>query len=678
MSANIKYRPDIDGLRGIAVLMVVLYHFEKIFFNSSIFQGGYIGVDIFFVISGYLISSIIFKKKKKKKNFSFINFYIRRVKRILPVLLVVILFCIIISSTLFIPEKFDYTLKAAASSWFFFSNIFFWKSGQIYNFEDSVNIPLLHTWSLSVEEQFYIFFPLFIFLIFKFLKDKILIIISISLILSLVLSIVTSMYFPNASFYLLPSRMWELLSGSIIAYYEIYKNKKFYLNRANKFLVLLGVILTLLFVVFAHDKIYHPSLITVIPIASTVLLICFCREKNLFIGKVLSSKYLVYMGLISYSLYLWHYPLFVFLKNLNLQLIHLAYIKYLTLILSIIFSILTYIFIEKPLRKKSYNFNYLLIAIIFFSTVIIFLNNKGISKLIPKFAMSEKITEQIALSKKNIICVENLGYDRFCTLGKRNDVNQIDIVLLGDSILGPLANNLNENLSNDLFRVVHLAKGGSFYTPYGKYINTKNAFSREDEKIDIKRTFFLEQTKNKKIIIIGNKYRQHLKDFTYIYVNDLKKKINPTQLFFLKNKFFKKGIEDAKIDFKSMVYNLAKDNAVILIYPFPENSEDVIQSLHVKSVLESKFNLKNKSLDVELDNFISENNDIINIFNMLDHKNLYKIYPQDLFCREDLKKCIFQKDGVPLYSDKVHLTNAGAKIVNNEIIKLILDIKNKK
>ena len=127
-----------------------------------------------------------------------------------------------------------------------------------------------------------------------------------------------------------------------------------------------------------------------------------------------------------------------------------------------------------------------------------------------------------------------------------------------------------------------------------------------------------------------------------------------------------------------MLYNLAKDNAVILIYPFPDNSEDVIQSLHVKSLLESKFNLKNKSLDVELDNFISENNDIINIFNMLDHKNLYKIYPQDLFCHKDLKKCIFQKDGVPLYSDKVHLTNAGAKIVNNEIIKLILDIKNKK
>ena len=167
MSVKLSYRPDIDGLRGIAVLLVVLYHFEKIFLDTKIFQGGFVGVDIFFVISGYLISSIIFSELKTSNKFSFKNFYIRRIKRILPVLSIVITFTLISSYFLFIPEKFIVTIKSAASSWFFFSNIFFWKQLSTYHAEESTNIPLLHTWSLSVEEQFYILFPIFIFLLFK-------------------------------------------------------------------------------------------------------------------------------------------------------------------------------------------------------------------------------------------------------------------------------------------------------------------------------------------------------------------------------------------------------------------------------------------------------------------------------------------------------------------------------
>ena len=167
MVNRIKYRPDIDGLRGIAVLLVVFYHFEKIFLNTKFFQGGFVGVDIFFVISGYLITSILFNELKISKKISFKDFYIRRIKRILPVLSLVILFTLIITYFLFIPEKFTFTVKSANSSWFFFSNIFFWKQLSTYHAEESTNIPLLHTWSLSVEEQFYILFPIFIFLLFK-------------------------------------------------------------------------------------------------------------------------------------------------------------------------------------------------------------------------------------------------------------------------------------------------------------------------------------------------------------------------------------------------------------------------------------------------------------------------------------------------------------------------------
>ena len=174
MNNGVKYRPDIEGLRGIAVLLVFFYHFEKVFLKSTFLQGGFIGVDIFFVVSGYLISYLIFNELKNTNNFSFKNFYLRRIKRILPVLALVIFFSTIISYILFIPEKFIFSKNSAISSWFFLSNIFFWKRLSTYHAEESTNLPLLHTWSLAVEEQFYIFFPILIFLIFIYFKKGIL------------------------------------------------------------------------------------------------------------------------------------------------------------------------------------------------------------------------------------------------------------------------------------------------------------------------------------------------------------------------------------------------------------------------------------------------------------------------------------------------------------------------
>jgi peptidoglycan/LPS O-acetylase OafA/YrhL len=676
MTVKISYRPEIDGLRGIAVLLVVFYHFEKIFFSSSIFQGGYIGVDIFFVISGYLISSIVFKELRQKRNFSFSSFYIRRIKRILPVLLLVISFCIFFSSFLFIPEKYDFTIKSAISSWFFFSNIFFWKKSTIYNSEESSNIPLLHTWSLSVEEQFYIIFPLFLFFIFKFYINRILILINFFLIFSLILALFSSLYFPNGNFYLLPTRVWEILSGTIIAYYEIFKNKKKQLNNFSKFLILISFIIILVFVVFANKRIYHPSLITILPVFSSVCLIFFCRDKFFFINKILSSKYLVYFGVISYSLYLWHYPLFVFLKNLNLQSEYLNYIKYLTLIISFIIAIATYILIEKPLRRKSYNLNYLLFPLFFFSFVIIFLDVKESSKLNFSTHMSKVLKEQIILTKKDINCFENFGIDKFCYLSKISKINQKNVILLGDSVAFQLANNLNDNLSTKNFRVVNLASGGNFYIPYGKFINEKNGFSKFDEAQNKEREAFFKKYK-KNIIIFGAQYREYLNNSSFIYINDLEKNINPLQLLYSKDMLIKKGLEDIKIDFSVALHNLLQDNLVILIYPFPEYSEHVIQSSYVKFFLKKNFKLSNKDLDIKYDDFILENYNIIDFLDTLNHKNLYKIYPQNLFCNQDLKKCFFTKNEIPLYYDKIHLTYAGIKILNDEIINLINVIKDK-
>ena len=163
---NIKYRPEIDGLRAIAVGSVILYHAQIYFLDKQFFPGGFIGVDIFFVISGYLITSIIFKELLYTDNFSYMKFYERRIRRILPVLLFVMMVSIPFAWVYLLPDSFiDYS-KSILSSLGFISNIYFWFSSQAYGAESNILNPFLHTWSLSVEEQYYILFPIILLISF--------------------------------------------------------------------------------------------------------------------------------------------------------------------------------------------------------------------------------------------------------------------------------------------------------------------------------------------------------------------------------------------------------------------------------------------------------------------------------------------------------------------------------
>ena len=169
---KLSYRPEIDGLRALAVIAVILYHVEVFYKDLKIFSGGFIGVDIFFVISGYLITSLIIKEINLENNFSLKNFYKRRIKRIIPALFAVITTSIIFAWIYLTPNSFLQYSNSIIASVFFFSNYFFYFQDLVYNAESSLLKPLLHTWSLAVEEQFYIFFPIFVIIIFKFFKKN--------------------------------------------------------------------------------------------------------------------------------------------------------------------------------------------------------------------------------------------------------------------------------------------------------------------------------------------------------------------------------------------------------------------------------------------------------------------------------------------------------------------------
>ena len=311
VSVKITYQPEIDGLRAIAVLAVILYHSQINIFGNHLFKGGFIGVDVFFVISGYLITCIILKELVATGSFSFKNFYQRRVRRILPVLLFVMLASLIFSYFFIFPTMYVNLSKSILAALFFFSNYYFFFTGLEYNEIDANYTPFLHTWSISVEEVFYLVFPIYIYLVFKFFFKNL----KYFLFAIFFVSFFSSQLISNSSlnFYSIHTRFWELIVGSIFAYYKIIEKKQ----KKNEIICLISISIIFISIFYLElQKYSNPSLLIIFPVLATGGMIYF-SSKNSLLTKVLSSKIFVSIGLISYSLYLWHYPILAFERLLD-------------------------------------------------------------------------------------------------------------------------------------------------------------------------------------------------------------------------------------------------------------------------------------------------------------------------------------------------------------------------
>jgi len=342
-----QYRPEIDGLRAVAVLPVILFHagFEW-------FSGGFVGVDVFFVISGYLITTIIINEMEDSK-FSILKFYERRARRILPALF----FLMMLSTPLAIYSLTPYSLKEFGQSLLststFSSNIlFFLKSGY---FETASEFkPLIHTWSLAVEEQFYILFPIFLMLTASWKRQFMFYTLIFLFLSSLALAHWGTAHsrsesFISASFFLLPMRGWELLLGVAAAFY-LQNPKKNHTHIFNQLLSGLGFALITISIFKYDEQTPFPSIYTLAPTLGTLLII-LTATKDTLIYKILSNKTIVFLGLISYSTYLWHQPIFVFSRQLILGEISQHFYLFLSLI-SILMGYLSWRWIEKPFRDR--------------------------------------------------------------------------------------------------------------------------------------------------------------------------------------------------------------------------------------------------------------------------------------------------------------------------------------
>ena len=353
------YRRDIDGLRALAVIPVILFHggFEWL-------SGGYIGVDIFFVISGYLITSIILKAQQAG-NFSLIHFYERRARRILPALFFVLFACLPFAWWLLLPHELKDFGESLLAVSVFASNILFWQQSG-YFAADAELIPLLHTWSLAVEEQFYVLFPLLIMLFWKAARMVLISIISVIALLSLGISEWAWREYPDANFYLIPSRAWELMLGSLTAFYLYQHPHRSHsatqaqtqailhtYSSAQRILYQCASLLGFSFIIYAlftFDKnIPFPSIYALLPTLGTALIILFSIEGT-WVYRLLSLKFMVAIGLISYSAYLWHFPLFVFAKIYYIEPLSVLLISVLS-VMALVMGYLSWRFIEAPFRN---------------------------------------------------------------------------------------------------------------------------------------------------------------------------------------------------------------------------------------------------------------------------------------------------------------------------------------
>lgn len=662
MSSDItKYRAELDGLRAVAVISVLLYHVKFSLFGYEVFKGGFLGVDIFFVLSGYLITTIIFTQMNAGV-FSLKDFFIRRIKRILPAMVAVLLVSSVFAFYFLLPDSLVIYVKTLLASLFFVSNLYFFGE-DTYVSDSSEYKPLLHTWSLSVEWQFYLIFPFLCLWLFKRFKNKRLTIIFSLFLLSLVLSNILAYRQPNFAFYMLPSRMWELIAGSIVAII-ILENKLNIGKIYYKVFPVVGLVLITLSILFINDGMLHPSVITLIPVLGTCLIILFSRDKNLA-SNFLSLKPMIFIGAISYSIYLWHQPLFVFYR-IKIGEISMS-TSILLILLSIVISVLSFYLIEKPFRTKQLSRWKLIvisaspIILIMFSVFILVKNSSSdqtetfMSPLAKKMYEDFKVPEFRRLKgnsegknylsgEKTIDCTNRSPLEA-CKFGDES------WVVLGDSYAASFEYTLQNELAEKGHGIISLTYEQCSFVSEKLWFGT----APECPEINRQRWQVINNFTDKKTFLIAANYAQ-FKDVKVVQEGEKKSNGMP--------------VVGEELVWESLAENINKllslGHRVVVIYPIPSISTDVkieyfrllnMTNSHINKVYDkrTKGYYAALSLGETLDNSLTSN------------PNLIIIKPVDSLC-SDNRCLIINKDG-GLYNNGNHLSNAGARLVLGDVFQ---------
>lgn len=334
-----EYRADIDGLRAIAILPVVFFHA-----GFGFAQGGFVGVDVFFVISGYLITSLVHREMLAGE-FSLARFYERRVRRLFPALFAMLSACAVVAAWLLLPQDLRYFGGSLFATTLFSSNIFFWLEAGYFDVA-AERKPLLHTWSLAVEEQFYLLFPFFLLLVLRYLPRRLVAVIGAVTVVSLLTSEWMLRNSDSAAFYLAPFRAWELGLGASLA---LIAPRTRHDNRYAEAFAWLGLALISASVAAFSWQTPFPGLHALVPAVGAALVIWSGSRASTHAARILSARPLVFTGLISYSLYLWHWPLLVFARHFAIRELTAAE-RLGVLLASVVLAMASWRYIERPFR----------------------------------------------------------------------------------------------------------------------------------------------------------------------------------------------------------------------------------------------------------------------------------------------------------------------------------------
>ena len=634
---TLKYRADIDGLRAIAVLPILLFHA-----GISGFDGGYVGVDIFFVISGFLITSIILREVNSGE-FTFTNFWARRARRILPAAIVVIVSTLIAGWFLLAPQDYEDLGKSAQYQAFFGSNLFFLKESGYFDGPSELK-PLLHTWSLAVEEQFYMVFPLLFILLNKLLTKQIRPALCLVALVSFVISVKMVKSDPSGAFYLLHSRAWELLVGSILAFTVTHQTHS---NKLYDLVGLLGLAVIGYCVISYDASTVFPASGALLPTFGAAAIIWANSKKNTIVLRVLSIKPLVWVGLISYSLYLWHWPIMAYTRYSSTESFLLVD-KIVMVAVSFLAAYFSWRFIETPFRKYKIfptNKKILFVALIGITVLTAFTQfverTEGYPSRLPEKVLNYAMG--VERSESQIRCqlekLEKKWEKNICKIGISS--NKPTIMVWGDSHATAML--------PEIVRLAKLEKEQIIFSSYGNCIPVigAEAYYKNGTCEDFNQMMYsnIERLKIKKVVLISRWN-------SYLYGKD--KRILAHKREDKKDTDIAKNIFQNKL--ASFINTLKNQGVKVwLVKQVPLQDMDV--SHHLTKLAMKGVNVSD--IGVHVDKHLERQSFVSSVFSELADEQVVILDPTPYFCKNNF--CPAQEEGNSLYVDDDHISLQGVK-----------------
>jgi len=654
-----KYRSDIDGLRAIAVLSVLFYHV-----GLHWCRGGFVGVDVFYVISGYLITSLLAADLERGK-FSLLSFYERRMRRIFPALFTVLFFCAAASLVLLNPAEMVGFGKSLLSATLFVSNFYFWHSARPAGYFDTEIVrPLLHTWSLSVEEQFYLLFPLTLFVLYRWARRFIPAFLLCLIAVSFAMNVWTTEHKPVIAFYWFAPRAWELMIGAILAFKALPALPCRVVRESAGWLGLGLILIASCFPSIARMP--FPGYVVLLPCLGTGLVIYAGQTGPSFVKALLSFRPLVFIGVISYSLYLWHWPILVFSKHLPFRFSEGSEIA-LVLISSTAAAFLSFEYIERPFRgsnspisrRQIFAFGFAA-SVVTAAFAVAAYRSKGLPERFDA-STQQLIASNLARQDDYVgTCsnwrnrIQTVSDIKWCNLGSQQSHK---IMFWGDSHVEQLYPAIERLYSEKAFG----DRGALFVIASGclpdPYVNTNG----ELFYCDTLSRFALMRAQESDVdtVFIGFSSFQLLQDNRVCLVKNGKCTIS-----FSRDALRSRFLSDLSGEIRTLK---TRGKDVIVCLPFP--MYDVkIPTLEISNAMLGRFGWSQNPIDISPASL----RDAVRAVAIQEGARVFD--PRETLCPNG--QCLFEKDGVSIYIDESHIAQSQADIFAGNLRQALMTHKN--